>query len=176
MNFLKLHLESTQQYFSAPYDTAQKDTFPTESVPTANVIVGMIGRAMGLPRGHAEMDRMKEQMIIKYRNVRNAPPLVKAEFRVTRPLTRKYADIQNPNDTPVFRKMDGSTENRSQMKNIEFVQDAAYDVYVGGSDDELLKIHNALAHPYWPVYIGRAQCVPTRVIVGPNPEIIAEED
>ena len=54
MQFLKLHLESIQQYFSAPYDTAQKETFPTETAPTVNVLVGMIGRAMGLQRANLD--------------------------------------------------------------------------------------------------------------------------
>ena len=165
MQFLKLHLESTQQYFSAPYDTAQKETFPTETVPTVNAIVGMIGRAMGLTRGHRDMDTMKEQMLFKYINTRHTQPIVKAEIRVT---------ALKENERLV--KMDGTPDDRCQVKNIEFVQDAAYDVYVGGDQETLLRIHRALAHPYWPVYIGRAQCVPTKVIVGPNPELISEED
>lgn len=165
MNFLKLHLESTQQYFSAPYDTAQKETFPTETAPTVNALVGMIGRAMGLQRGAREMDIMKERMMFKYINTRYNHPVVKSEFRVTSLMGDER-----------LVKMDGTTDDRGQVKNIEFVQDAAYDVYIGGDQDELLRIHQAFAHPYWPVYIGRAQCVPTKVIVGPNPEILSEED
>lgn len=165
MLFLKIHIESTQQYFSAPYDTAQKETFPTETAPTMNAIVGMIGRAMGLQRGHEAMDSMKETLLFKYINTRNNRPVVKAEFRVT-----------SLNENERFMKMDGTSDDRGQLKNIEFVQDAAYNVYIGGDQDTLSKIHHAFAHPYWPVYIGRAQCVPTHVIVEPNPEFIAEED
>ena len=165
MQFLKIHLESTQQYFSAPYDTAQKETFPTETVPTVNALVGMIGRAMGLQRGHKDMDIMKEQLLFKYISTRHIRPIVKAECRVT-----------SLGENERLMKMDGTPDDRGQIKNIEFIHDAAYDVYIGGNAETLLAIHNAFAHPYWPVYIGRAQCVPSRVIVGPNPEIVSEED
>lgn len=166
MNYLKIHLEGVQGYFSAPYDTAHKEVYPTETAPTVNALVGMIGCAMGLPRGHAMLDDMKERLEFKYISTKHNRPLVKAEFRVT----------SLPNNDARFTKMDGSPDARGQIKNIEFIYDAAYDVYIGGDDATLSKIHDALAHPYWPVYIGRKQCVPSKPIVTKVVEIISEEE
>lgn len=165
MKFLRIHLEGTQQYFSAPYDTALKSVYPTVDHPTINVIVGMIGCAMGLSHGHRDIDNMKEKLVFKYINTKHNRPLVKADFRVT-----------SLGKGETFTKMDGSADDRGQIKNIEFIYDAAYDVYIGADEDTLVHIHNALAHPYWPVYLGRTQCVPSKPLVGPNPEIISEED
>lgn len=165
MKYLKIHLEASRMYFSAPHNTPNKELFISATCPTVNALVGMIGNSMNIARGHEMLEFMRNHLVFKYTNTNHYKSRVKMDLRTTRPLKGEH-----------FATIGGAKNDSPQKKYIEFLQSAAFDVYIGADEETLRCIHHALLHPYRTLYIGRAECIPSKPFVNVDPEILNEEE
>ena len=64
-----------------------------------------------------------------------------------------------------FQTVDGAYQNKQLIKKIQYLQEAEYEVYVGGSDELLEEIYNAIRNPEYSLFIGKRSCIPNKPIV-----------
>lgn len=149
-NVLKLVLDGVLQ----SYGTESKwDTRDTGYYPTKSAIIGMIGCAMGIERDDTYLDILSKNISI---NVRIDKP--------GRPLD----DLQTVN-YPVLQANGSLKKNKKKdlfypLLNKFYLQDAVFTVFVVGSLELLNSIYDAFQRPFWPVYLGRKCCIPSRPI------------
>lgn len=116
------------------------DTRETGNIPTKSGVIGMIGAAMGRKRGES-LDDLNE---------------LKLTVRVDQP-GHKIVDLQ----TMQVRGVKDLYLGRKA-----YLVDAKFLVCLTHSDQAFLeKIQDALNHPFYPISLGRRNCVPTGNLV-----------
>ena len=164
MNYLKLTLSSVLQYFSDTDSIALRTNYNTSLCPTKRAIVGMIASAFGYERKDPRSKELFDSIDIKYNMINE--PIVLNEFQTIRPLKSQKNYMNKYNKRNKFQTIDGSfQENRQLTKNIQFLQDAEFEVFIGGSDKLLKEIYDALRNPKYALFIGKRSCVPTKPLV-----------
>lgn len=149
---LKLVLDGVLQSYGIE---SKWDSRDTGYYPTKSAIIGMIGCAMGIERNDTYLDILSKNLSI---NVRIDKP--------GRPLD----DLQTVN-YPILQA-DGKYKEGGTyhpLLNKFYLQDAVFTVFVVGSLELLSSIYNAFQKPFWPVYLGRKCCVPSRPICVEQP-------
>ena len=166
MNYLKIYLEGPLQYFykKSNYIIAvSSSTYKTETHPTKGAVIGIIGAALGIERGSDELTKLFSSLDIKYHTVKKGS--VFTDYQTVRPLT----------DKDRFFKVDGGSSNDPIVKHVEYLQDASFEVYVGGDNEMLDKIYEAFLNPVYVPFLGKKSCFNAKPFVK-NKEIIKEED
>ena len=143
-------LASLALCFDAPMQSwGQKSRFvvrDTGTEPTKSGVIGLIAAALGIARGDdaaiAELARLKMGV------------------RVDREGTveRDYHTVQNVPDTEGKR-------HRGVESWRYYLADALFLTILEGQETELHRMHQALANPRWPLYLGRRAFLPARPIV-----------
>lgn len=140
--------------------TGGASIIPTMSEPTWSAVVGMIGAALGLPRGDNRLVQIASDFALA----------VKVEVAGQR--EHDFNTIESPQDTKVkglrartrFQELDfeGDALNTSIIQR-EYVQGAVYVVYIVQMTEipvySLEDILFALANPVYPLSAGRRSCV-----------------
>lgn len=62
-------------------------------------------------------------------------------------------------------------ESRSKIIQKDYVLDSEFNIVITGEKEVLEKVRNALLHPYYPITLGRRNCIPSRIKVGEILEI-----
>ena len=163
MDYLKLTLSGPLMYFAKTNVTTFGDWSFTEEHPTRRAIIGMIGCAMGIPRGDDRLSALSGALTIKYETIKAG--IVMTEFQTAHGWQKGFQRFKGPNDT-----------QNGILKYIEYLMDARFDVYIGGADTTLKEIHMALSDPKYAPYFGKRICVPNEQIVGREPEMLTEAD
>ena len=163
MNYLKLTLSSVLQYFSDTDSIALRTTYNTSLYPTKRAIVGMIASALGYERKDPRSKELYDNLDIKYSVI--GEPIILNEFQTIRPLKCQQNYMNKYNKRNKFQTINGAFQDRQLTKNIQFLQDAEFEVYVGGSDELLKKIYDALRNPVYSLFIGKRSCVPNKPLV-----------
>ena len=119
----------------------------TAAEPTKSGVIGLIAAALGVARDDdaaiAELARLRMGV------------------RVDREGTveRDYHTVQNVPDTE-------GKHNRGVESWRYYLADALFLTVIEGQETELRRLHQALANPRWPLYLGRRAFLPARPIVG----------
>lgn len=137
MTTLLVELAGPQQSWGS---SSRFATRSTELAPTRSGIIGMLAAALGMERT-APLDRFRDLRI----GVRiDQPGTLERDFQTT-------------------RSFDGS--HPFPLSHRYYLADAVFLVGIEGSRDELVLFRDALAHPYFPLFLGRRAFPPS----GPIP-------
>lgn len=121
--------------------------------PSKSGIIGMLGAALGYPRGDHRLESLDGSL--------------RLGVRVERPGTR-MVDYQTV--TGVLATAEGSAKGTPEEPSTivsprEYLQDAAFLAVIDGPDDVLRACAQALRDPKWPIFLGRKGCPPTRPVL-----------
>jgi len=163
MNYLKLTLSSVLQYFSDTDSIALRTTYNTSLYPTKRAIVGMIASALGYERKDPRSAELYKKLDLKYSIVNE--PVILNDFQTIKPLRCQQNYMNKFNKRNKFQTVDGAYQNKQLIKKIQYLQEAEYEVYVGGSDELLEEIYNAIRNPEYSLFIGKRSCIPNKPIV-----------
>lgn len=209
LKYLRLLFSSELQHYSdwdspvLKVDISQKrryGVYKTKMHPTKRAVVGLVGNALGIERGSAELDRISESITVKYREVPPGTKLLKGNREdtteaVTWCRISKYLNFQRKNPkrtarTVIMGKIDPNHEKQgfmrnngkfdnsgmSEIKEVEYLENACFIVYIGADEETLRKYHQALLNPKHRLYFGKKCCVPNQDITLKEFELVDPED
>lgn len=167
MKYLTLRFSGVLQYYSSKTNTTLKQNYPTDFYPTRNAIIGLIGSAMGINREDFNDFRanLESKISTKYKSLSTKASILE-DFQTVRPLKSQQYYMNKQNNRNSFFSVEGKQKNTPIIKNIQYLQDADFEVYVGSEDEQLLKdIYDAIRNPVYALYFGKRSCVPNKPIV-----------
>lgn len=188
MKYLQIRLCAPLQYFSHPEYNATRNHFPTESHPTIRVLCGMISAALGYDRDDNRNALLRQSLSAYYMHTKEIEGAFQGVYTYIDDQTIKpqRLSIFSPGgmfaagdkDAQGFLRVNGTQDYGREgiLKTVEYVEDADFTVYLGGTDEELATWYKALRNPEYMVYIGRRNCIPTIPIVGKEPIILTREE
>lgn len=148
---LMLRLEGPLQSWGT---RARWDVRDSGDEPTKSGVIGLLGCALGYGMYHRSLeDELDANLNIGVRIERPGEPLL--DFHTV---------------TGILPTAEGKTKGRDGdpstiVSHRTYLQDAAFLVVVGGPAGLLERCHTALAHPRWPVFLGRKSCPPSRPVL-----------
>lgn len=145
---LILRLDGAMQSWDA---SSKWDERGTEDFPTKSAIVGLLGCALGLPRGDPELAKLSAALTMAVRADR-------AGERMTDFQTVTGFPLRNAEGKP---KSTGNTI----ISERSYLQDACFTVFLETDTNWHKRIIEALKTPRWCLYLGRKTCVPSRPVL-----------
>jgi CRISPR system Cascade subunit CasD len=141
---LLLRLEAPMQSWGIRARWDVRDTGPE---PTKSGIIGLLGCALGLPRGSSRLADLDGDLRFSVRADR--PGTIATDYHTV---------------TGRHRMANGKlkTEEYTVQSYRDYLHDATFLVALAGGAPLLEQLTSALQHPKWPLYLGRKSCVPTR--------------
>jgi CRISPR system Cascade subunit CasD len=164
-NILLLRLEGPLQSWGA---RARWDVRDTALEPTKSGIIGLLGCALGLPRGDALLLQLDKDLrfgvrtehpgrvITDYQTITDFLPTAAGDWKGRDSRTRSPADMRAAGAKPA-----------TIISPRDYLEDAAFLVALearAGGEELLQRAADALQAPRWPLFLGRKSCVPTRPI------------
>lgn len=164
MKYLKLNLSGVLQYFSADDAIALRKTYTTSLYPTSKAINGLICSALGYKRNDPRSNELYKKLDFKYNIISN--PIILNDFQTIKPLKSQAYYMNKQNKSNKFTTVSGSQRDGQLIKNVQYIQNAEFNVYIGSeSEDLLLEIYNAILNPVYSLFIGKRSCIPNKPIV-----------
>lgn len=137
MKILTIRLTAPLQSYG---DEATFERRTTGDYPSKSAVIGMIGAALGYSREDSQIAKLND---------------LHFAVRVDRP-GQTLTDFQ-------------TVEWKKDVRKItyrDYIQDAVFVVAVGSDDDQQIKkIHDALRHPHYQLFLGRRANVPAGVLL-----------
>lgn len=150
MRILLLRLEGVLQSWG---EGSRWDNRNTTDMPTKSGIIGLIGCAMGIPRGDERLNQIAQALVMASRADRDGTVL--SDFHTVQSKSGMFPNAAgvstNPKDTIITPR--------------EYMQDACYTVFLTGNDEWLSACEYALRHPVWVPSLGRRSCPPSRPLL-----------
>lgn len=143
MKFLTFLLSGPLQSWG---DSARWDHRSTASMPCKSAIVGLLGCCLGYPRGDERLRTLSGSIHVAVRADRRGRPMW------------DFQTVQNPGGK-ILNAM-GKPRGETIITPKQYLQDAAFQVFVYGDEAVLERCRQAMEHPRWPVCLGRRSCVP----------------
>lgn len=150
MRLLRLRLEAPLQSWG---EFSRWDHRDTAAVPTKSGIIGLLGCCLGYPRGDARLMELSKALHVAVRADR--PGQLMTDFHTVQ---GTGGVILNAAGKP--RGKSGTIITPRQ-----YLQDAAFTVWLWGDEQALQRCNDALLHPVWPAFLGRRSCVPSVPLV-----------
>lgn len=174
MSYLKLHLKAIRMYFALPDCEPYSSDYRSASHPTQSAIAGLVGCAMGFARNSAESIKLRDTLNVYYHTLKPGLCIYK-EIQTIRPLAIKTYAVHGKRGNNFETVGNGvPIEETNVCKTIDYLENAEFDVYIEGSEQELRQYHAALRNPRWITYAGKANCWFDEPLV-PKECIIEEE-
>ena len=155
MTCLKLEIKAAlQAYGSESYFGFR----PTELYPTKSAVAGMICAAMGIDRSEKEeISRVFNSFTLRVDKL-DKPPKIYHDFQRVEPAENRL--YHEDKKMPTF---DGG-KNANSVRTIrkDYIMDQTYTLYIEGSEDFILKVKEAFDDPWYPIYLGRKNCIPSK--------------
>ena len=125
----------------------------TATFPTKSGIIGLIGCAMGIPRGNDRLVELSDSIDIAVRADRAGE------------IDTDYQTVSSPSMLTAERKP--RTLTNTIITPRAYLCDASFLVAISSENDALLdEIEGALKSPKWTLFLGRKACVPSQPITG----------
>lgn len=125
----------------------------TATFPTKSGIVGLIGCAMGIPRGDDRLVELSNSIDLAVRADRAGD------------VETDYHTVSSQSMLTAERKP--RTLSNTIITPRAYLNDASFLVAISSESDTLLdEIEVALKNPKWTVYLGRKACAPSQPIIG----------
>jgi len=146
---LLLWLEGPLQSWGERARWDMRDTAP---IPTKSGVVGLLGCALGIPRGDIRLVEMEIALTMGVRA--DKPGTYLEDFHtITGEIVTADGKVRGK------KSEDGTIISRRQ-----YLQDASFLVALDGAEEILYRCAEALQHPTWIIYLGRRSCVPARPV------------
>ena len=150
-NTLFLRLEGPLQSWGERARWSVRDTAPE---PTKSGVIGLLGCAMGYDTDD---------------KLRSLSQSLRMGVRCDKPGTRMidYHTVGGGYDYPALLNAEGKPKKSGGRPHTEetwrhYLCDASFLVALHGAPDVIDRLAAAIQSPYWPVYLGRKCCLPTR--------------
>lgn len=164
MQYLKLTLSSVLQYYSSKTSTTLRETYTSDIYPTRNAILGLISAAFGFSRDSTDKKTLDKELHIKYKSL--STPILMEDFQTIRPLKSSSTYVTKSYEKRTrFRTVDGGYRDSALIKRVQYLQDAKFEVYIGGNEKLLRKIYDAIRDPVYDLHLGKRSCTPNAPIV-----------
>ena len=164
MDYIKLTLSGVLQYYSDNNSIALRTTYNSSIIPTKSAIIGLIASALGLSRKSEKLNDLYNTLTTKYKVIHNGQ--IFDDFQTIKPLKSQKNYMNKFYTRNQFNTVGGGTRDGQLIKNIQYLQDSEFEVYVGSNDTELLHtIFNAIRNPEYALYFGKRSCIPNKPIV-----------
>ena len=173
MNYLKLTLSGVLQYYADTNQTSLKTTYNTSIVPTKSAVIGLIASAIGVPRKSDKLKYLYDNITTKFKVI--TAGYIFEDFQSIKPLKSQNNYMNKFYTRNKFTTSNGGYRDISIIKNIQYIQDAEFEVYVSASDELLKIIFDAIQNPEYSLYFGKRSCIPNKPIVTEF-NLIKEED
>lgn len=171
-------------------ETTFLDFKPTGFMPQKSHIIGMIGAGLGLKR--EELNGLSEKLEIEVKQLERSPKIYH-DFQIVSPKgtdfsTKKQYRIKDTKkgiikyvtaldyvglkarseDMVSLPAAKGGTSSTGASKIIkkDYLLNCEFKVQVIGEKTELEKVRNGLMHPFYPLFLGRKNCIATKIKVG----------
>lgn len=145
MKILLLRLEGVLQSWGEHSRWNHRDS---ADMPTKSGVIGLIGCAMGLPRGDSRLKDLAEELRMTVRADRMGT--IMTDFHTVQSRIGKFYNAE------------GKPRGETIVTPREYIQDACYTVFLTGDEALLEKCCFALQKPVWVPSLGRRSCPPTR--------------
>lgn len=145
MKILLLRLEGVLQSWG---EHSRWDHRDSADMPTKSGVIGLIGCAMGLPRGDCRLKDLAEGLRTTIRADRMGT--IMTDFHTVQSRVGKFSNAE------------GKPRGETIITPREYIQDACYTVFLTGDEAVLEECCFALRHPVWVPSLGRRSCPPTR--------------
>lgn len=164
MNYIKLTLSGVLQYYSDNNSIALRTTYNSSIVPTKSAIIGLIASALGLPRKSEKLTDLYNTLTTKYKVIHNGQ--IFDDFQTIKPLKSQKNYMNKFYTRNQFNTVGGGIRDGQLVKNIQYLQDSEFEVYVGSKNTDLLhNIFDAIRNPEYALYFGKRSCIPNKPIV-----------
>lgn len=150
MKILLLRLEGLLQSWG---DHSRWDHRDSADLPTKSGVIGLLGCAMGLPRGDDRLKTLADGLKMAVRADRMG--VIMTDFHTVQSRIGSMFTAEGKT------KKNGDT----LVTPREYLQDACYTVFLTGDEALLLECSEALRHPVWVPCLGRRSCPPSRPIL-----------
>ncbi|MEX2717826.1 MAG: type I-E CRISPR-associated protein Cas5/CasD [Candidatus Sigynarchaeota archaeon] len=161
---LMLRLEGHLQSWGSRARWSVRDT---AREPTKSGIIGLIGCALGYPRGDARLsEELDPALVLAIREDRPGVPL--QDFHTIKGFPRSAnGSVKTGDQNAVNRPWSVRTPPYHLVSVRDYLQDASFIAVLSGERTLLERCQRALREPRWPLYLGRRSCVPsTPVCIG----------
>jgi len=163
---LLLRLEGPLQSWGVRSRWDVRDTQPE---PTKSGVVGLLGCALGLPRGDGGLERLDRDLRMGVRV--EAPGRVREDFQTVTdflPTAAGEFKVSGGTRSPAALAKDRDARPATIISPRFYLEDAAFLVALSaeGADGAALlpRCADALRRPRWPLFLGRKACPATRPI------------
>jgi len=147
MKYLTIILKGPLQYYAPKNHIPNGVTGPyykTLKFPSKKAVVGMIGATLGVPHESKEFWDLYDELDVKYKVTHRGSVLV---------------DFQTiGSDDGYLPTVDGGKKEANGVKRVEYLQDYAFEAYVGASDERLKQIFDGFCNPIYLPYLGKRCC------------------
>lgn len=148
MRFLTFLLSGPLQSWG---DSARWDHRSTASMPSKSAIVGLLGCCLGYERGDERLRALSASVHVAVRADKRGQPIW------------DFQTVQNPGGK-ILNSM-GKPRGETIITPKQYLQEAAFQVFVYGNDALLEECREAMRHPHWPVCLGRRSCAPAIPVI-----------
>lgn len=131
-------------------DCSWTDLRKTDLYPSKSGIVGMISCAFGFTKNSPKIKELSDSITL-YLDKRTA---------VIGEILEDFQIIGSAGQIPTAN----CSRKMSPIVRKQYLNGAYFELYISGNHKILEDIANALDHPYWPYYLGRKCCVPSKKV------------
>ena len=148
MRFLTFRLVGPLQSWG---DSARWDYRSTATMPSKSAVIGLLGCCLGYPRGDSRLESLSQRLHLA--------------VRADRPgrLLWDFQTVQNPGGK--ILNAQGKPRGETIITPKQYLQNAAFQVFLFGDDEALEMCCEAMRHPKWTACLGRRSCPPAEPIV-----------
>lgn len=164
MKFLKLHLSGVLQYYASQNSATIRGNYRTELYPTRDAIIGLVGSALGIPRNDNQLKQLQNELTIKYQDLSKFPSVL-TDFQTIKPLKSQNRFMNRQKPVNKFITAGGGTNSENILKKVQYLQDAEFNVFIGGQEELLKNIYDAIKNPVYALYLGKRSCIPNKPLV-----------
>ncbi len=149
MLFLSFPLAGPLQSWGPP---SPWDIKMTASMPTKSAVVGLIAACFGYKRGDPRIQELADGLQMAVRADR--PGSVMEDFQTVHSNKTYMVSASGAERTG-----SGASKPTTLTIKRQYLQDAKFTVFLGGKEDLLLRIRDAMKAPVFLTYLGRKTCV-----------------
>lgn len=149
------------------------DVRETGAEPTKSGVIGLLGCALGLSRGSTDLELLDNKLLFGVRVERKG--VLSTDYHTVTGYHRTAAsDFKHSGGTAKSFEKALEYGEYTVISLREYLHDAAFLVALSSNDKELLESivgvdangtwKGSLNKPFWPLYLGRKSCVPSRPV------------
>ena len=126
------------------------DRRDTADMPTKSAVIGLLGCCMGIPRGDPALQTLDEALCMGVRRE-------KCEGMLT--------DYQTVSREEGILNAQGKSRGSTIITPKQYLLDSAFQIFLSGDEELLLRCEAAMRHPKWVICLGRRGAVPSRPVI-----------